>query len=150
VVTSRPVEDTAAVVVDTAVRAGVTIEIRTITSVTYRKGEVRTGVTLDDFRATVQGDSLEAWIDVRREGNAAYLGSVAFTLLGAGDEAVMSWATPIAVYREQHRRFVFPLEGVEPGFYQMQVRLSTEREDIDAEHVLPAAPVERTVSLTIG
>lgn len=150
VVTSRAVQDSTPAVVDTAVRAGITIELKTITSVVYRKGEINTGVALDDLRATVMGDSLEAWVDLRREGSAAYLGTVSFALLGPGDEVVISWATPIAVYFGQHRRFVFPLQGVAPGHYQLQVLLSTDREDIDAQYVLPAAPVQRTVSVTIG
>jgi hypothetical protein len=150
VVTSRAVQDSTPAVVDTAVRAGITIELKTITSVTYRKGEINTGVALDDLGATVLGDSLEVWVDLHREGNAAFLGTVSFALLDPGEEEVISWATPIAVYFEQHRRFVFPLQGVAPGYYQLQVLLSTDREDIDAQYVLPAAPVERTVSVTIG
>ena len=150
VVTSRAVEDSAPVVVDTAVRAGVTIELRTITSVTYRKGELQTGVRLDHYEASPVGDSLEVWVDLSREGSAAYLGSVRFELLDTEGTAVQSWATPIAVYFDQHRRFVFPVEGVAPGYYQLRVLVSTEREDIDAEYVLPAPPVERTVSITIG
>jgi len=150
IVTSRPVDDTVAVVVDTAVRAGVTIELRTITSVTYRKGELQTGVRLEGFSASTVADSLEAWVELSREGNAAYLGTVGFELLDAQGEATQSWATPIAVYMDQNRRFVFPLEGVAPGYYQLRVFLSTDREDIDVQYVLPAPAVERTVGITVG
>ena len=150
IVTSRTVEDSAPAVVDTAVRAGVTIELRTITSVTYRKGAVQTGVRLDDFQATAYGDSVVAWVDLAREGNAAFLGSIRFDLLSNEDAVLQSWSTPIAVYVTQHRRFAFPLNGNASGYHRLRVYVSTEREDIDAQYVLPATPVERTVSLTVG
>lgn len=149
VVTSRAVEEPGAAAVDTAVRAGVTIELRTITSVTYRKGDVQTGVRLDGFRASAVGDSLEAWVQLTREGNAAYLGTIRFELLDTQDAVVQSWATPIAVYFDQNRRFVFPVEGLAAGYYRLRLLVSITRQDIDAQYVLPAPAVERTVSITI-
>jgi hypothetical protein len=149
VVMSRAVEDLALATGDTAVRAGVTIELRTITSVIYRKGEVHTGVRIDGFRAAPVGDSLEAWVQLTREGNGAYLGSIRFELLNTEDAVVRSWATPIAVYFEQNRRFAVPIEDLVAGYYRLRVLVSTAREDIDAQYVLPAPPVERTVSITI-
>ena len=51
---------------DTAVRAGVSLVMRLITAVTYRKGEVSTGITLRGLEATVDGDSVVAWVDATR------------------------------------------------------------------------------------
>jgi hypothetical protein len=132
-----------------AVRAGVTLVTRTVISVTYRKGTVRTGVVLEDFRPSVEGDSLVAWVALRREGNAAYLGSVSLRLLDSGGSQVASWNTPVAVYYDLNRRFAFPLEALPPGRYAAVLRVSTDREDIPREHVLPAAPIERSVPVEI-
>lgn len=149
VVTSRSVEPLAVAAADPAVRAGVTIELRTITSVAYRKGDVHTGVRLDGFDASIVNDSLEVWVQLTREGNAAYLGTIRFELLDTEDAVLRTWATPIAVYFDQNRRFALPVGDLSVGYYRLRLLVSTAREDIDAEHVLPAPPVERTVSFTI-
>jgi hypothetical protein len=132
-----------------AVRAAVTLVTRTVISVTYRKGTVRTGVVLEDFRPSVEGDSLVAWVALRREGNAAYLGSVSLRLLDSGGSQVASWSTPVAVYYDLNRRFAFPLQALPLGRYAVVLRVSTDREDIPREHVLPAAPIERSVPVEI-
>ena len=116
---------------------------------TYRKGDVQSGVRLDGFRASAVGDSLEAWVQLTREGNAAYLGTIRFELLDTQDAVVQSWATPIAVYFDQNRRFAFPVEGLAAGYYQLRLMVSIARQDIDAQYVLSAPAVERTVSITI-
>lgn len=147
IVTSRRAQEVA--VADTTMRAGLTLELRTIVSVTYRKGDVRTGVAIDTFDATVVGDSLLARLAVHREGNGAYLGVARFTVL-RGESAVQEWAIPIAVYYAMDRRFAFPLADLPPGSYELRFDLTTEREDIPLEHVLPAPLFTRRQPIEVG
>jgi hypothetical protein len=84
-----------------------------------------------------------------REGTAAYLGSVRLELRETSGRAVDQWETPIAVYTEQHRRFALPLDSVAPGTYRLHLRVSTARQDIGAEHVLPADPIERVLEVEV-
>jgi hypothetical protein len=149
IVTSRAARPPVAVSADSQVQAGITFELRTITSVTFRQGTLTTGVALGDFRAAVAGDTLEAWIDLTRQGTAAYLGSVRFELRNRSNDVVKQWVTPIAVYYEQHRRFALPLDSVAAGPYRLRLLVSTAREDIGAEHVLPAEPIERVLDVTV-
>jgi hypothetical protein len=150
IVTSRQERPSALAGGDSAVRAGVTVELRTVTSVTYRAGPLETGIRLDSARAGASGDTLEAWVGLTRTGRAAYLGSVGFTLLDQDGQLVRQWpAGPVAVYYALHRRYVLPLDGVTPGVYRLRVDVSTAREDIAPEHVLPAAPVQRTIGVEV-
>jgi hypothetical protein len=149
IVTSRAAGPPIAVSGDSAVQAGITFELRTITSVTFRQGPLTTGVRLGDFRATGLGDTLEAWVDLTREGAAAYLGSVRFELQDRSGRTLQDWVTPIAVYYQQHRRFALPLDSVAPGPYRLRLLVSTAREDIGAEHVLPAEPIERVLEVEV-
>jgi hypothetical protein len=149
IVTSRTARPPVAVTGDSAVQAGITFELRTITSVTYRQGPLTTGVTLGEFRAAPRGDTVEAWVDLARQGTAAYLGSVRFELRRRSGELVKEWRTPIAVYYEQHRRFALPLDSVPPGAYRLGLLVSTARDDIGAEHVLPAEPIERMLDVEV-
>lgn len=135
---------------DSAVRAGVTFALRTITSVTYRKGAVRTGVRLDSLSARPSADTLETWIGLAREGNAAFLGSLRFELRDEADRIVREWGTtPIAVYYQLLRRFDLPVDGVPAGPYRLVALISTARQDIAAQHILPAAPVERAARVVL-
>jgi len=61
---------------DSTVSAGLSLELRTIISLSYRKGAVHTGVTVTDLRATREGDSLVVWFGAERQGNAAARGRV--------------------------------------------------------------------------
>jgi hypothetical protein len=134
---------------DTVVRAGVSLVVSTVLAVTYRSGAVRTGVALTDFQSSVESDSLVIWLGLRREGNAAYLGTARFRLRDAGGSARGSWDSPVAVYYSLRRRYAFPLEGVSPGSYTLRLDLTTAREDIPQSSVLPAPPIERTVGVVV-
>jgi hypothetical protein len=135
---------------DTAMRVGVNLEIRLITSISYRKGNVTTGVSIRDLAAHAEGDSLTVMVGSNRSGNAAYLGTAYFDLVDGSGTTVRDWSTPVAVYYPMRRRFVFPLDSLPSGNYRVRVRVETTRPDLPAERVLPAAPVADSVAVTIG
>lgn len=134
---------------DTAVRAGVSLEVRTIISLTYRKGPVRTGVVLRDFRASVERDSLIAWVGLAREGNAAFLGTTRIQLRDSSDAVRGEWSTPTAVFFEVRRRYAFPLEGVTRGVYRVALDITTDRDDLPQTNILPAAPIRQTAAVEV-
>lgn len=149
IVTSRGAE-IAVSGTDSMVRAGVELVVSTIISVTYRNGAVRTGVTLNDFRAGVEHDSLVLRLGLAREGNAAYLGTARVLLRDAAGNVRGQWDTPIAVYYALNRRLALPLEGaLPPGSYVAQLDLTTQRDDIPQSSVLPAAPIQQTVAVEV-
>ncbi len=134
---------------DTAVRAGLNLEIRLVTSVTYRKGEVTTGVALRELTAEAGGDSLVVWASMVREGNAAYLGTATFEVLGSDATPVREWSTVLAVYYPMNRRFSFPLDGLGPGTYLVRLRLEAQRADMLEGQVLEAPAVSDSVSFAV-
>ncbi len=134
---------------DTAVQAGVSLVVSTIISVTYRTGQVQTGIDLSDFRAELGGDSLVAWVGLQRQGNAAWLGTTWVRVKDATGQVVRQWDTPTAVYHSLRRRFAWPLEGLAPGRYTVELDLNTARDDIPRRDVLPAAPIVRSVGVDV-
>jgi hypothetical protein len=134
---------------DTTVRAGVALEIRLITSVTYRKGDVRTGIALGDLTASIEGDSLVSWVRATREGNAAYLGTARFELLSSDRVVVREWEVPIAVYYPMNRRFSFPLEALADGDYMLRLTLEARRPDLLDTDVLSAPTVLDSVEVQV-
>ncbi len=135
---------------DSAIRAGVTVELRTILAVTYRKGAVQTGITLRDFEARVTRDSVWVWMQLGRLGNAAFLGTALIEVLDAGGRTVERFRTPVAVYVPNRRRFAFATDRpLAPGAYTVRARVSTAREDLPRSSVLPAAPVADSARVAV-
>jgi hypothetical protein len=135
---------------DSGVRAGVNLEIRLVTSVTYRKGRVATGATIRSLVAEAEGDSLTVWASLTRQGNAAWLGTADVELVRPHGAAVGRWSTALAVYYPMRRRFAFPIGSIAPGDYYVRFRMRTERPDLPAERVLPAPTVTDSVAVRVG
>lgn len=134
---------------DSVLRAGVSLVVSTIISVTYRNGRVQTGIRLDDFRAEDAGDSLVAWVGLTRQGNAAYLGTTWIRLLDGTGRVVQEWETPTGVYYSLHRRYAFSLDSVPPGVYSARLEMTTTRSDLPPTNILPAAPIVQDVPVEI-
>ena len=126
---------------DTTVRAGLNLEIRLVTSVTYRKGRVSTGITVRGGHAEHTDDSLSVWAHLAREGNAAWLGVADVELVTTSGTQVRRWSMPLSVHYPVRRRFAYTLEGVEPGDYRVRLRMRAERPDLQEGQALPAPTV---------
>lgn len=129
------------------VRVGLSLEVRTIIALAYRKGEVTTGLQVDGFAPEIQGDSLVVWPDMIRQGDGAYIGRLVFSLLDEEDQEVRTWEEQVAVYREYRRRYAYPVQDLPAGRYRLVMRLSTDREDIPESDRLVTVPVELTAEL---
>jgi hypothetical protein len=141
---SIPIEST-----DTTVRAGVSLVMRLITAVTYRKGVVTTGLTLRSMEAGVEGDSIVAWVNMTREGNGAYLGTANFEALDGTGEPVKEWIIPVSVYYPMNRRFALPVESLTAGTYTLRMSITAERADLRADDVLPAPTVSDSTEIVV-
>lgn len=135
---------------DSLARAGVSLEIRLVTAVTFRKGAVSTSLALRDLTAVAEGDSLVVRVSMDRGGNAAYLGTMNVDLADSLGAVARQWATPIAVHVPIHRRFVFPLDSLAPGTYRLRLSTEARRDDVQEGGVLPAPPVADSVTVLVG
>ena len=137
-------------VADTAkVKVGLTLEVRTIIGVFYRKGAVQTGVTLAGLRTAVVGDSLAVWARLTQRGNAAYIGSAHAALLDSSGRTLSEMKAPIGVYYTMEPRWALPIGALAPGRYRLRFDLSTGREDLAPELVLPSPPVRDSVEVRV-
>lgn len=134
---------------DSAVRAGVSLEIRLVTSVTYRKGRVTTGVVVRGLTAEAEGDSLSVWAHLARQGNGAYLGTAEVELVDGRGTILRQWSTALAVHYPVRRRLSYPLNALEPGDYKVRFRLRARRTDLPENRVLPAPTVTDSVAVRV-
>jgi len=149
IVSSHAAQPPVPVSEDQSVRVGLTLEMRTITSLIYRKGQVTTAVALDDFAVESAGDTLIAAVKLSRHGNGAYLGKIEFVLTAADGAEAGGWEQVVAVYYDLYRRYSLPTTGLAPGNYKLRARLSTDRSAIAQSQLLPAPIVERTIGVVV-
>jgi len=135
---------------DSSVRAGVNLEIRLVTSVTYRKGRVATGVAVRGINVEAEGDSLTVWARLAREGNAAYHGTADIELVNPRGTVARRWSAAVSVFYPLTRRFSFPTGSLEPGDYKVRFRVRAERPDLPADKVLPAPTVMDSAAVRVG
>jgi hypothetical protein len=131
------------------IRIGLTLEVRTILPVFYRKGQLSTGVTLSHVRTAVAGDSLEIRVKLERQGTAAFIGTLRGSLVDSTGKAVSSFATPLAVYYSIDPRITAPLSHPAPGRYTLRLELATEREDLSSDILLQTVPVRDSVEVRL-
>lgn len=132
-----------------AIRVGLTLEVRSILPVFYRKGGLQTGADISNVRTTVIGDSLEIRARLMRRGSAAFIGTLRGLLVDSTGKEVSRFATPLAVYFDVDPRFTMPLNRPRPGRYHLRLELATEREDLESDILLQARPIRDSVEVRI-
>ncbi len=137
-------------VTDTAaVKVGLTLEVRTIIGVYYRQGAVRTGVAMSNLRTALAGDSLVVRSRLVQQGNAAYIGTVQGVLTDPTGATRGEFKVPIGVYYTMEPRYAMRIGALTPGRYWLKLKLTTEREDLGPEVLLPSAVARDSVEVRI-
>ena len=127
------------------IEIGLTLEVRTIIPLIYRKGQLQTGISISGLRSEVEGDSLRVRVRLERQGRSAYIGTARGTLVNEHGTTVSTFEQPIAVYYDAQPVFSLPVAPA--GRYTLRLEVATERSDIATEQLL-RAPVARD-SLTV-
>jgi len=133
----------------TAIQVGLTLEVRTIIGVQYRKGAVTTGVALSNVRAQLLGDTLVTWSRLVRQGNAAFVGTVRGTVVDASGATRASFASPLGVYFSMEPRIASIIGKLPRGRYWLRYEVVAEREDLDPALVLRAPTARDSVQLVV-
>jgi hypothetical protein len=131
------------------IRVGVDLEVRTLIAATYRKGPVSSGLEVEGLGARVEDGALVLRPALRRTGNGAWIGSLRLRILDASGTERQSLSEQIAVYRDYHRRFTYPLDGLPPGSYVVEAVFSSDRDDVPARYRIPSASVSRSATFTL-
>ncbi len=131
------------------IQIGLTLEVRTIIPLIYRKGVHRSSLTISGLRAARAGDSLAVRVRLERQGSAAYVGTAKGTLSTLKGATVATFQQPVAVYYTAEPVFTIPLSAAPGGTYRLRLELSSERTDIPGELLLRAPPVADSVEVTL-
>jgi P pilus assembly chaperone PapD len=132
-----------------AVQVGLSLEVRTIIPLLYRKGKPETGIALSNLRAEVRGDSLVVRGRLERRGNAAALATVRGEVVDSTGRVRATFAVPTSIYYVMEPRYTAPIDSLKPGRYRVRVVVTSGRQDIPPESILPFRAVRDSVTVQI-
>jgi P pilus assembly chaperone PapD len=133
----------------TGVSATLNVEIRTITTLLYRKGSPRVSMTVASLRSAVRGDSLVVRARLVPVGDAAWLGTAAGQLVSGDGKVVGEFERPMGIYRAIDPRFVIPIDALPSGTYRLRFQLRGDRSDLPRTTILPFVTLRDSVDVVI-
>jgi hypothetical protein len=129
-----------------SVRTRIDIETVITTAVSYRNGDVSTNLDVAEHGATTTDSSVALRLDLRRTGNAAFIGHVHTELFDPKGAKVGESDDDIAIYRAMPRRFVvtLPPDRRPKSWkgYTVRYTINTDRPDLPPGSALPS-PTKR-------
>jgi P pilus assembly chaperone PapD len=131
----------------TNIKVGLTLQVRTVIGLHYRRGAVRTGLGLSGLRAVRQGDSVVVHARLERQGNAAYLGTVHGVVVGSRGNVVGELSVPVTVFFANEPRWSVSIGAAPADRYQLRLDIKTQREDLQPEVLLQGPVVRDSVSV---
>jgi P pilus assembly chaperone PapD len=127
-----------------AIQVGVTLIVRTVTTLLYRQGAVTAAVTASGLTAERRGDSIVVRVQIARAGTGVFLGMAHLELLDATGRAVALLERQLPVYYPLSPRYslLAPKEASAP--FSVRLTLANDRGDIPIRDRLPFPPVIQT------
>ena len=129
------------------IKVGLTLQIQQVIGLHYRKGQVRTGLTLTGLEAVRQGDSVIVHASLERQGNAAYLGTVHAVVLGANGKPVGESRVPITVFFANRPRWAVSIAGAPADQYRLRLDIATQRDDLERQVMLQSPAVSDSTAV---
>lgn len=127
------------------------IELQTqvVAAVSYRNGDVSTGVRVTSAVASQDSAGANLTLDLARQGNAAFLGHIDYELVSPSGQVVTQVGEDVAIYRSMRRVVEIPRPATIPSFtgYTIRFRVAAERPDLPPGSALPAPTVTGSVKL---
>lgn len=133
IVISRPVND------------GDGIEEHVALALNYRKGNLQTGIRIENFSATKSGNTLTVYVDLKRTGNAAYIGNLNVSFKRT-DGKTYDVRKEIAVYHDMRYRIDLDLQEFS-SVAEVIVDLNTNRMKINRTDLIQSPPITQRFSL---
>ena len=147
--TSNPaVPDIDAAPVD-GVQAQITFQFNQVTAGFFKKGNVTTGVNIENVTVDVADGQAVVRARTQRAGNSPFLGSMFLLVRDANNNIVHEDRSSTTVYMNAVRRMEFDASGLRPGNYTAEVRFESRRPDISSGDLVQAEPVSRTTPFVI-
>ena len=130
-----------------AIEVGVTLVVRTVTTMLYRKGAVTSAVIATGLTAERIGDSVIVRAQVARSGTGVFLGMSHVELLNGAGQVVAKLDRQLPLYYPLSPRYSLLAPREASGPLTVRLRLANDREDIPMRDRLPFSPVIQTAKV---
>ncbi len=127
-----------------AMTAQMGLEIRTVSGLLYRKGDLNADIDIAAQRSFVRNDSLFVDLDIQKSSPAAWLGTALIEISDSNGTVLYSNSIPANVYVGTRYRHVVPSLALKPGLYRAMVTMSTYRDD----SLIPLIQAQKVTSST--
>lgn len=131
------------------VHVGLSVEVRTILPLLYRKGKLQGGAALSNVTTEHRGDSLLVRAHIQRTGAAALLGTARGELVDSAGIVRATFTSPVSAYYAVDPRFAFGLDSVPAGQYRLRLELAPGRQDLAPEVIVPFTAVRDSVTVQL-
>lgn len=131
------------------INTGLGVEFRTVIALNYRKGKVSTGVNFHEAICSYDGNKIVIFANLKREGNAAYIGNIVASVSDAGDNEIKNVKQEISVYYELNKRIEIETGKLKPGKYTVSVSLNTDREEPGSK-IIKGNTADKKIILTVN
>jgi hypothetical protein len=116
----------------------------------YRRGSTYTGIVLERIMPILRPDGkLALKVDMLRQGNAAYRGSILCNIKDQTQKTVFTIKQNVAVYEKFCQNISLGANNLQDGLYTMDITASTKRDDNQGSQLLPAPDVCKQTSFSI-
>ena len=130
-----------------AIQVGVTLVVRTVTTLLYRRGTVTAAVTATGLTADKVGDSVVVRAKIARAGTGVFLGMAHLELMDGAGRVVALLERQLPVYYPLAPRYSLAIPNDARGPYSVRLKLANDRDDIPMKDRLPFAPVIETAKV---
>ena len=127
-----------------AIRVGVALVVRTVTTLLYRKGAITSSLTASSLTAERVNDSVVVRSTVARAGTGVFLGMAHLKLMDSAGMVLTQLDRQLPVYFSMSPRYAVAVPKGARGPLSVQLTLSNDREDVPMRDRLPFAPVVQT------
>lgn len=109
------------------------VEFRTVLALYYREGKVNTKINFKQLSGEYQDNKFVLMAKLKRVGNAAYIGNLLVNISDGRGNYIKEIKQKISVYYELNKRIVVETGKLKKGYYTIEVKLNTNREESEGK-----------------
>lgn len=135
---------------DNSVSASMGINVEQITGLFYKKGDVTTGIEIEDIITDHSADNrLIVLTDLKRTGNSPFLGSITVSLSDNKGNVVRNGLISTSIYFDGTHRQELDISDLPRGEYTVTVKFESQRSDVSSKDLIQMEPVSQSTKITI-
>lgn len=132
-----------------AINAQISFKFEQVTAVFYKRGKVETGLNIRDLELEQTEKDLIVIPLLERLGNAPFIGTFSAKLKDQNGISVSEAQSSTTAYFTTKRRLALNTEKLKPGYYELELKFETKRNDMASGDLVQTPDVIYTVDVEL-